>query len=239
MQSTLPHKAKTIIVVKTMPVTELWVDEGRTNTKIAKQSDLRILRAISKLYVSCTDDHSDMRLWHLHSNATRLSQGQYPDMESPTQNDWAESLKKIYEATVYAKGYSLESPSKSATDNAERLLKENDLAEAMQELNEAEADAEEDGLEVPSKLAIDNAERLLKEMYTIAPQRFTVYPVSEGYIAIDARGQGISGRIAVVMCGSDGEVLCLVTIDGEHRRAHYSSARDLPDGFIREALASL
>ena len=115
----------------------------------------------------------------------------------------------------------------------------NDLAEAIQELNEAEADAKEDDLEVPSKMALDNAERLLKEMYAIAPQRFTVYPVSEGYIAIDARGQGISGRIAVVMCGSNGEVLCLVTVAGEHRRAHYSSARDLPDGFIREALASL
>lgn len=239
MRYTISDTAKTIIVVRTMPVTELWVDEGSSNTKIAKRSALRKLRDISKLYVSCTDDHSDMRLWHIQSNATRLRQGQYPDMESPTQNDWAESIKKVYEAPVYSKGYSLESPSELAIGNAEHLLKENDLAEAMQELNEAETDAEEDGLEVPSKMALDNAERLLKEMYAIAPQRFTVYPVSEGYIAIDARGQGISGRIAVVMCGSDGGVLCLVTIDGEHRRAHYSSARDLPDGFIREALASL
>ena len=72
-------------------------------------------------------------------------------------------------------------------------------------------------------------------MYRISPRQFSVYPTAGGRIAIDARGG--KGRIAVVSCGSDGSVLCLVTIDGNHRRARYSTARNLPDGFIREALA--
>ena len=112
-----------------------------------------------------------------------------------------------------------------------------DLAEALQELAEATADAEEDGLEVPSATAMSNAERLLKSMYRISPRRYLVYPMSDAYIAIDARGA--NDGIIVVMCGSDGGVLCLATINEESRRARYSTARKLPDGFIREALFEL
>ena len=86
-------------------------------------------------------------------------------------------------------------------------------------------------------MAFANAERLLKEMYRISPRRYGVYPEPDGYIAIDARG--VNGRIAVVACGSDGEVQCFVTIDNEPRYARHSTARRLPDGFIREALQDL
>lgn len=112
-----------------------------------------------------------------------------------------------------------------------------ELADALRELEAAPVDAAEDELEVPSEMAFDNARRLLKAMYDISPRRFGVYPMPEGYIAIDARGS--EGRIAVVMCGSDGGVLWLVTDEGGHRRARYSTAHNLPDGFIREALAAL
>ncbi len=111
------------------------------------------------------------------------------------------------------------------------------LEEALQDLNEVTADAEEDGLDIPSDLAFKNAERLLRAMYGISPRRYGVYPDYDGYITIDARGP--NDRIAVVMCGSDGGALCLVTIDNEPRRARYSTARQLPDGFIREALLDL
>lgn len=112
-----------------------------------------------------------------------------------------------------------------------------DLEDALQELAEVPADAEEDGLGVPSDLAFANAERLLKAMHRISPRPFVVYPADDASIAIDARGP--NHRIMVVNCGPDDEVLCLVTIDGEYRRARYSTARELPDGFIREALAAL
>ena len=111
------------------------------------------------------------------------------------------------------------------------------LAEAIEDLDDVTAYAEEIEVETPSVAAFDNARRLLKAMYRISPRQFSVYPTAGGYITIDARGS--KGRIAAVMCGSDGSVLCLVTIDGNHRRARYSTAHNLPDGFIREALAEL
>ena len=112
-----------------------------------------------------------------------------------------------------------------------------ELAEAIEDLDDVTAYAEEIEVETPSAAAFANARRLLKAMYRISPRQFSVYPAAGGYIAIDARGS--KGRIATVMCGSDGSVLCLVTIDGNHRRARYSTAHNLPDGFIREALAEL
>ena len=58
-----------------------------------------------------------------------------------------------------------------------------------------------------------------------------------GEIAIDASdGQGNS---VLLLCDSDGGALLLVNMGGEHRRARYSSAHALPDGFIREALVEL
>lgn len=112
-----------------------------------------------------------------------------------------------------------------------------DLEDALQELAEVSDYAAEDGIDVPSEIASANAERLLKAMYAISPRRYGVYPAPDGYIAIDARGPNDRGM--VVTCDSDGGALCLVSIDGERRRARYSTARQLPDGFIREALADL
>ena len=112
-----------------------------------------------------------------------------------------------------------------------------DLEEALQDLQEVPADAKEEGMAVPTEVAFANTKRLLRAMYRVSPRRYGVYPAPDGCIAIDARGT--NGRIAVVMCDSDGGVLCLVTIDNEERRARYSTARHLPDGFIREALQDL
>ena len=112
-----------------------------------------------------------------------------------------------------------------------------ELIKALRELEQVSADAEEDGLDIPSEVAFANARRLLRAMYRISPRRFGVYPEPGGYIAIDARGA--NDGIAVVMCDSDGGVLCLVTIGDEPRRARYSTARTLPDGFIRDALREL
>lgn len=111
------------------------------------------------------------------------------------------------------------------------------LAAALQELSEVGEEVEEDGLEMPSDVAFTNARRLLGAMYRISPRRFDVYPEPGGYITIDARGA--NNGIAAVMCDSGGGVLCVVIIDDEPRRARYSTARKLPDGFIRDALLEL
>lgn len=112
-----------------------------------------------------------------------------------------------------------------------------ELRDALTDLNEAREEAREEGFSPPSQLAIENATRLLQEMYSILPHRFEVYPMPDGEIAIDAPGG--YGRSVVLLCYSDGGALCSVNIDGNHRRARYSNADTLPDGFLREALDEL
>ena len=86
-------------------------------------------------------------------------------------------------------------------------------------------------------VAFEQARRILGEICGEWPRRFMVYPMHGGYIAIDARGG--FGDAVMVMCGSDGDARCIVTIDGEDRRAAYSSANIVPDAFVREALLEL
>ena len=111
------------------------------------------------------------------------------------------------------------------------------LAEALAELDDVPAYAEETGVKQPANPAFANTRRLLKSLYRIAPRAYSIYPTAGGHIAIQTRGG--KGRIAVIQCEADGSVLCLVSIGADHRRARYSSARGLPDAFIREALAQL
>ena len=109
-----------------------------------------------------------------------------------------------------------------------------ELAEALSDLNEASAEAREEGYPMPSDAALEDAGRVLKAMYRISPRRYEVYPTPDGEIAIDAPG-GYS-RSVLLLCDSQGGALCLVNMNGNHRRARYSSSERLPDGFIREAL---
>ena len=111
------------------------------------------------------------------------------------------------------------------------------LADALRDLGEINDEAREEGFPTPTDLACKGANRLLKEMYPLSRRRFEIYPMPDGEIAIDASdGQGSS---VLLLCDSDGGALCLVNMGGKHRRARYSSADALPDGFVREALAEL
>ena len=112
-----------------------------------------------------------------------------------------------------------------------------DLRDALHDLDQAKEEAREDGFPAPSRKALGNARRLLHAMYRISPRRFEIYPTPDGEIAIDAPGG--SGRSVLLLCDSDGGVLCLVNMNGAHRRARYSDTRGLPDGFVHEALAEL
>ena len=112
-----------------------------------------------------------------------------------------------------------------------------DLYDAVHDLEEARNEAREERFPIPSDIAIGNARRLLHAMYTILPRRFEVYPTPDGEIAIDVRGR--RGLAVLLLCESDGGMLCLVSMDGAHRRARYSDASMLPDGFVRDALSEL
>ncbi len=112
-----------------------------------------------------------------------------------------------------------------------------DLRDALSDLDDAAAEAWDEEFPVPSDLALTNARRLLLAIYKLSPQRFEVYPTPDGEVAIDAPGG--CGRSVLLLCDSDGGALCLVNMDGGHRRARYSDTGSLPDGFVREALEGL
>ena len=109
-----------------------------------------------------------------------------------------------------------------------------ELRDALRDLDEAAAEAQDEEFPIPSDLALTNARRLLLAMYKLSPRRFEVYPTPDGEVAIDAPGG--RGRSVLLLCDSDGGALCLVNVDGRHRRARYSDTGSLPDGFVREAL---
>lgn len=116
-------------------------------------------------------------------------------------------------------------------------VQDTDLLDALRDLSEVTAEAREEGFPKPSNMALTNARRLLQAMYRISPRRFEVYPTPDGEIAIDAPDK--PEHSVLLLCDSAGGGLCLVNVAGRHRRARYSNARLLPDGFIREALTEL
>ena len=132
----------------------------------------------------------------------------------------------------------MEDEKSSATVVAsEGASSDGDLHAALYDLRQAMKEASEEGFPTPSDNALANANRLLKEMYGISRRRFEVYPTQDGEIAIDAPGG--YGRSVLLLCDSQGGALCLVNMNGKHRRARYSSTEMLPDGFVREALTEL
>jgi hypothetical protein len=109
-----------------------------------------------------------------------------------------------------------------------------DLRSVLEDLDSVIADAAEDDFPSPSPLAIDNAKRLLMAVFRASPRRYEVYPTPDAEVAIDApNGKGSS---VLLLCGSDGEVLCLVNRNGDSDSRSYPSVDRLPDSFIIDSL---
>ena len=111
------------------------------------------------------------------------------------------------------------------------------LTESLRELGDIQEEVEEKQLPTPSDTARQNAENLLVAMYRIYPRAFSVYPSPEGDIVLEAAST--TGDSLIVVCFSDGRLLCLVCCGQDSRRARYENAERLPDGFLREALLEL
>ena len=165
------------------------------------------------------------------------------DLPNVVEGEWEDVLRSV----VLLSGANLceASPTRlRLSEHGERLLADGptstsgdaDLSDAIGDLREVIDEAREEGTPLPSNAALESAERLLREMYRISPRRFEVYPTPDGEVAIDAPSRGCS---VLLLCDSDGGALCLVNVDGAHRRARYSTTRTLPDGFVREALVEL
>ena len=112
-----------------------------------------------------------------------------------------------------------------------------DLEAALEDLKECQDEAREQDFPTPTEAVLHNAERLLKAMFALLPRRFEVYPMPNGAIAIQASQ---APKIAIsVLCEPDGGALCLVSAPDHSRRAWYSKAEVLPDGFLYDALDAL
>lgn len=124
-------------------------------------------------------------------------------------------------------------------DVAADPMREPELLAGLSDLEQVGIEAADEGFDQPLVDAVQNADRLLRDMYRLRRCRFDVYPTQDREVAVSAPGG--PGRSVLVLCGSDGGVLCSVNLNGQHRRAVYDahSAPSLPDGFVREALAAL
>ena len=117
------------------------------------------------------------------------------------------------------------------------MLRDTVFEGILKELSNLENEALEDGYPPPSPIAMAHAGRLIHEMYRLSPRQFLVDSMPEEGVAISVTG-GYKSSVLIV-CESDGGALCSVNMNGEHRRARYSNAEMLPDGFLGEALAEL
>ena len=86
-----------------------------------------------------------------------------------------------------------------------------ELSVALSDLREASDYAREEGFPIPSNSAMDNAERLLKELHKITTLHLEVYPTPDGEIAVHIPNG--RGRSVVLLCGSNGNALCLANLE--------------------------
>ena len=171
-----------------------------------------------------------------NSELTDAFRDSYEAIARTYKFELTDAFRDSYKAIVKAYKFELTDAFRDSSEAIARALNP-ELYAALHDLQEATDEALEEEVPVPSEMALENAERLLREMYLISPRRFEVYPTPDGEIAIDAPGG--HGRSVLLLCDSEGGALCLVNMNGNHRRARYDTTNTLPDGFVREALTEL
>lgn len=113
----------------------------------------------------------------------------------------------------------------------------NDINRALQELEEVNTEASENALPIPSSTVHRNARFLIPKIYRTFRRPLSVYPLLDGEIAIEAT---VASKDSVlVSCEPDGRILCLANIHRRSRHAKYDRVSELPDSFMRSALAEL
>ncbi len=143
-----------------------------------------------------------------------------------------------FHAAALADSYSSSRRSETSLDPLFLALLSEPMAPTIgyeQFANDLLIEAEDENYEPPSKTALTNAYRLWR--YFDLDERADVYSTSNREVAVNVSGGYRKGLL--LLFGSDGSALILLTIDGVHRRAHYDLAPNRVDGFIRDALRDL
>ena len=122
-------------------------------------------------------------------------------------------------------------------EQSSKDAKEEDLADALRDLQEINDEADEEGIPPPSESAIANADSLIRKSYDILPRQYLVELLPEGVIAITVPG-GFRCSV-MLLCESEGGILCSVNMNGKLQRNRYTHVDQLPDKFLRDALSKL
>ena len=112
------------------------------------------------------------------------------------------------------------------------------LKDSLNEINAARREALEDGTVEPAESSFALAQSLVPQLHDILPGRYDAFPEDSGGVTLTAPSAR-TGFAVTVECVPDGSVVCLLVSPGRMRKAVYSDAADLPDGFFREALQAL
>ena len=100
-----------------------------------------------------------------------------------------------------------------------------DLIEAMIDLHSVKRMAEDDDDIVPSNDTINRAKRVLERLYRRFPRPYSVYPMMDGDIAVEAHTK--PGTDVTVICDSDGSYRCLAYIDDEFSRIRFDELDEM------------
>ena len=111
------------------------------------------------------------------------------------------------------------------------------IAGALTELSEVDDEIAEEHFPAIDSTVKREAERILKRLarHPLAP---AFYPTPDAEIAIHFQSSDSPGSVLVLL-SNDGQVDCHAHIRGRNRHAHYDTASDLPDDFVREQLREL
>ncbi len=104
-----------------------------------------------------------------------------------------------------------------------------ELLDALLDLYDAPRTAEEDGDLAPDHDTLLRAEDILRAMYRTDPRPYSVYPMPDGDIAIDAHSP--QGSKVVIICDPNGAARCLVYLNGESDIREYHAPSVIPDSF--------
>ena len=194
---------------------------GDVSVSTASYVDLNVLYApaVPNLNVQ----HEDLRNARSRINSHSITEA---------KSSYAEAYLRSPQARQYWVSDDIRRSHQATTTEQDARLKA-----ALTELDGAPAEAREEGFDEPSEQAIEYARRLVLEVHRLRQAPIEVCPTAERDIAIYTAGT--HRRSVTVLCESGGGALCLVNLNGRYRRAVYSSADMLPDGFLREGLADI
>ena len=127
-----------------------------------------------------------------------------------------------------------------AGTGVDHALVDADLAAALMSLDSVQAEAEEEGEQIPSDSVISKARAALLRIHPVAQRTYDVSGMPDGGVVIEVETP--FGASFVLIVEADAGAHCLMAIGSskvEQRKYTDEEMRELPDAFMKDALARL